>query len=195
MVKKSLLAAVVAAGLAVPSLAMASGSPQAMPEAWQPAMLVLQSDTAAVTSTADGQTIAMQGVHPLVSMTSGLNDQRMFDSAPVGDFDVHFNACNDMKQANGWGHPDGANALLAYADGPDNGTAGQFLQHLPLVTNALADKDARVGDTGAGSIPLYVGGAVFSDADQSLKFQLVEGATLADGDYTQVTLMAECLRR
>ena len=193
MLRKAQLAALVAVGVAIPSLAMASGSPQTMPEGWQPAMLVLQSGSASVASTADGQTITMQGVHPLVSMTAGLHDQRMFDSASVGDFDAHFNACNDMKQANDWGHPDGANALLAYADGPDNGATAHYLQHVPLVTNAQAGNDARIGDPGAGSIPLYVGEAAFSGADQSLTFQLGDGAALADGDYTQVTLMAECL--
>jgi hypothetical protein len=165
---------------------------QDLPPSWKPAMLTLHADSVTVTSTADGQTITLEDVHPLVSFAATLDTARSFDVFTVDSFDEHYNTCNDVKDSLGLWHQDGANALLIYAAGPDNGKAASYRQQAPIAMNPEAHNRTRTTEGGQGAMPLFIDNAEYVPTDRTMTFVVLEHTPLADGTYVNATLQAEC---
>lgn len=155
-----------------------------------PAIIVLQSASADVASGPDGQTLILSGIHPLVAVAGGLEDDRQFHSFRIEDFSEGWNTCNDLKDQQGMWHDDGLNTLVEFSSGPDSGEG--YRLHSPLYTAANRDDDSRATDGAPGSARLMLDDAAFDAAAQTQGFAIRSGA-MTDGHYENVVVLVECV--
>jgi len=188
--KSAAIAGALICAIAAPLPVSASG--RDLPDHWEPAMLLVSADTGIADASGDAVSLTLRRVHPLVTLVRSLHDDRHFDAYPITEFAESYNTCNAMKDELGLWHDDGYNALLVYANGPENGERASHLRYSPLVTSPQANNPERVFGGDHAAIPLFIKTAQFGADDRTLSLTLAPGQ-LVPGTYTGVLLKTECL--
>jgi hypothetical protein len=149
MLKLATATALFAALAGAPAFAAEMRKPA--PEGHEHAMITLMADGMTVSEKDGGTLIVLEGVHPVATIVSDIGGKRSMDGFVIRSLPAHYNACNQLKDVLGLWHPDGANSLITWRDGPVSDETGAVLVEPPLMTNPNAPSKERVSLERAGA--------------------------------------------